>query len=62
MPVRHGPTPLPTEMDTELPLKGRASTAAVAHTIIAVNSREALTGRVRDSKGKMSFMLAKPAQ
>jgi hypothetical protein len=48
-------------MDTELPPKGRASTAAVAHTIVAVNSREALTARVGDSKGKVSFMVAKPA-
>jgi hypothetical protein len=44
-------------MDTELPPKGRASTAAVAQTIAAVNSREGLTARM----GKGSFIVVKPA-
>jgi hypothetical protein len=60
MPVRHGPTPLPTEMDTELPPKGRASTAAVAHMIAAVNNSEALRDRAGDRMREGSFILVKP--
>jgi hypothetical protein len=47
-------------MDTELPPKGRASTAAVAHMIAAVNNREALTDRAGDRTGEGSFILVRP--
>jgi hypothetical protein len=52
--------PLPTEMETELPPKGRASTAAVAHRMAALARREGLKARPETSMEGGSFIVMKP--